>query len=181
MCSLIISTNTITYGSVVPIHIALSIGILYSKMARKTDYKPEYDVQARKLALLGLTDKEMASFFGCAKSTFRKWMVENPTFSDAVKSGKMVADADMAASLFKRGMGFEYTEVKTEGIVDEDTGRPVGKKITKTTKQLAPDTAAAFIWLKNRRPDLWRDKPSQGDDSSDLTEALKKIAEMLPG
>jgi len=30
--------------------------------------------------------------------------------------------------------------------------------VTEVTKHYPPDTAAAFIWLKNRRPDLWRDK-----------------------
>lgn len=34
-----------------------------------------------------------------------------------------------------------------------------GQIIThKTTKHYAPDVAAIAIWLKNRRPDKWKDK-----------------------
>lgn len=32
---------------------------------------------------------------------------------------------------------------------------------------VVPDTAAAFIWLKNRRPDKWRDKPPEAVAASD--------------
>ena len=32
------------------------------------------------------------------------------------------------------------------------------RHVRKITREIPPDTAAAFIWLKNRRPDKWRDK-----------------------
>ena len=34
-------------------------------------------------------------------------------------------------------------------------------------KHVAPDTTAQIFWLKNRRPDRWRDKPlptAEGDE-----------------
>lgn len=51
----------------------------------------------------------------------------------------------------KRALGYEYIEYSEEHSDD-------GIKIKKTTKQVVPDTTAQIFWLKNRRPDLWRDK-----------------------
>lgn len=56
--------------------------------------------------------------------------------------------------MLKRALGYEYTE---ESIEISRQGR----KVKQTIKHVAPDTAAAFIWLKNRRPDKWREKPDE--------------------
>ena len=34
-----------------------------------------------------------------------------------------------------------------------------GRKVIQTVKTVIPDTTAQIFWLKNRRPDRWRDKP----------------------
>ncbi len=44
-------------------------------------------------------------------------------------------------------------------------------------KALGGDTTAQIFWLKNRRPDKWRDKPDRPGDS----DALKKAKELLEG
>lgn len=44
-------------------------------------------------------------------------------------------------------------------------------------KALAGDTTAQIFWLKNRRPDKWRDKPEVPGDS----DALKKARALLEG
>ena len=63
--------------------------------------------------------------------------------------------------LLKRALGYEYTEKKIE---IEANG---GKKITQTVKHMAPDTTAQIFWLKNRRPDKWRDRQINPDDVPD--------------
>ena len=35
------------------------------------------------------------------------------------------------------------------------------KKVVTTTKMVIPDVTAQIFWLKNRRPDRWRDKPQE--------------------
>ena len=64
---------------------------------------------------------------------------------------KEVADARVESALYKRAIGYEYTETSKE------VG-PDGVKIKTTTKQVAPDVTAQIYWLKNRRPDRWKDK-----------------------
>lgn len=44
-------------------------------------------------------------------------------------------------------------------------------------KALCGDTTAQIFWLKNRRPDKWRDKPEVPGD----TDTLKKARELLEG
>ena len=70
-------------------------------------------------------------------------------------------------ALFKRAVGYSYVETTTDfelidtGMVDDD-GKPVMEKKIKSVrsvkKEMAPDVGAAAFWLKNRRPDRWREK-----------------------
>ena len=99
---------------------------------------------------------------------------------DALKRGKAPVDIEVENALLKRALGYEYEEVTTE-IEDiptgkyDDNGNPVMKQrkhIRKTKKQVIPDTAAAFIWLKNRRPDKWRDKPNEADMNAEPVKVI---------
>lgn len=118
-------------------------------MGRPTKYKPAYNKQAYKLCLLGATDKDLADFFETAESTINKWKQDFPTFSESIKKGKVKADAEVAESLFKRAKGYSHKEDK----IFNDNGTPL---IVPTIKHYPPDTAACFIWLKNRAG--WQDK-----------------------
>ena len=124
-------------------------------MGRPTLYKPEYVEQAQKLCRLGATDKELANFFNVAIDTISEWKNVHPEFSASLKAGKELADAEVADKLFKRATGYEHQAVKISATPD---GR---EHITEYTEKYPPDTTAAIFWLKNRRPDLWRDKTEQ--------------------
>lgn len=117
---------------------------------RPTDYKPEYAEQAYKLCLLGATDKNMADFFEVSETTVNNWKIDHSKFLESLKAGKENADAVMAHSLYHRGKGYSHPEDK----IFNNNGIPL---IVPTTKFYPPDTTAAIFWLKNRRPDLWRD------------------------
>ena len=120
---------------------------------RPSSYKPEFPEQARELTLLGATNDDLARFFKVAGSTIDKWIKEKPEFSGAVKEGRERADAMVAQRLFARAMGYEHEAVKI--VADAKTGSVVQVPYT---ERFAPDTTAAIFWLKNRRPDLWRDR-----------------------
>lgn len=118
-------------------------------MSRPTKYKPSYNQQAYKLCLLMATDKALADFFEVDESTINNWKIEYPKFLESLKKGKIKADAEVAKKLFHRACGYSHREDKifcTNGVVTT----------VKTIKHYPPDTAAAFIWLKNRAG--WRDK-----------------------
>ena len=123
---------------------------------RPTKYKPEYAEQAYQLALLGLTDEQMAAVFNVSRSTFNKWQKEFPEFSDTVRRGKILADATVAASFYKRATGYEYPSEKIVTL-SIGNGESVVERVPITAVVL-PDPGAALNWLKNRQPDKWRDK-----------------------
>ena len=118
---------------------------------RPTKYKESYPEQARKLCLLGYTDIQLADFFEVAESTVSLWKLEHPKFSEALKNGKEVADGEVAASFFQRAKGYSHPDTHISNYQGEITETPI-------IKHYPPDTAAAFIWLKNRQPKIWRDK-----------------------
>lgn len=119
---------------------------------RKSLYRPEFAEQARKLCLLGATDKEMASFFGVAESTLHKWKHDHAAFSESIRAGKVIADAEVADSLYKRATG-EY--VQLEKIVKNSDGQ---FEAIRYKSYIPGDPAAAFRWLLNRRRQDWTDK-----------------------
>ena len=119
-------------------------------MGRPTKYKPEYAAQAAKLCALGATDAQLADFFAVSVSTINLWKVEHAKFSASVKLAKDAADAKVEQSLYQRAMGYEH---------DETDIRVVDKEIVMTPirKIYPPDTTAAIFWLKNRKPEQWRE------------------------
>lgn len=119
---------------------------------RPTKYKEEYAEQAYKYCLLGADDEKLAEFFEVHVDTIYEWTKKHKVFSEAKKNGKDRADADVAQSLYKRATGYSYKEKKIS------SGQDGKEYITETTKEVVPDTAAAFIWLKNRQSNRWRDK-----------------------
>jgi hypothetical protein len=118
---------------------------------RPTKYRKEYNEQTYKLCLLGATDKDLADFFHVTESTINKWKIDHPEFSESIQRGKIKADSEVAESLYKRAIGYSHPEDK----IFQYEGDPV---IVPTVKHYPPDTAAAFIWLKNRQSGKWRDK-----------------------
>lgn len=122
-----------------------------AKRGRPSSFKPEYVEQTKKLALLGATDERLADFFGVAIATIDNWKHAHPEFLVALKECREGADGAVVKSLYQRAMGYS---VKTTKIVVVD------KVIEKVDiiENYPPDTTACIFWLKNRRPDLWRDR-----------------------
>lgn len=119
------------------------------KAGRPTKYRKEYNEQVYKLCLLSATDKELADFFGTSEVTINAWKKRFPTFLKSIKRGKIKADAEVAEKLFRRACGYSHPDVHISNYQGDIT-------VTGITKHYPPDTAAAFIWLKNRRG--WKDK-----------------------
>jgi transposase-like protein len=145
-------------------------------MPRQTKY--ERDNWDEKLEVIegwardGLTDEQIAEKMGISHDTFYKYKKRYPEFSEALKKGKQVVDREVENKLLKRALGYEYEEVKKE-LVDGEM------RVTEIkTKEVKPDTTAQIFWLKNRKPDTWRDtkniEANIDDKRKDMTEDEKK-------
>ena len=71
---------------------------------------------------------------------------------ESIKTGKEPADDRVERSLFNRAVGYTYESEKIAINAQGEVTR------AKTVEHVPPDTAAAFIWLKNRRKEIWRDR-----------------------
>ena len=101
----------------------------------------------------GLTDEQIAHNMGITRKTLYDWKAKYGDICNALKKGKDVVDTQVENALLKRALGYDYQEQRIE-VSEKD-----GKKVIQTVKHVAPDVGAAAFWLKNRRPDRWRDKP----------------------
>lgn len=119
-------------------------------MARPTKYKSEFNKQAKKLCLLGATDKDIADFFGVTEDCITKWKKKHPTFLLSLKRAKIEADAKVVRSLYQRAIGYDHIDThfaSYEGVI-------ISKEYM---KHFIPDVTACIFWLKNRQPEKWRD------------------------
>ncbi|MCC8076248.1 MAG: helix-turn-helix domain-containing protein [Clostridiales bacterium] len=119
----------------------------------------------------GLTDEQIAKNIGCSVRTLYGWKERYPQISQSLKKGKEVADYQVENALFKRATGYEATETRVEEYEGEI-------KTVTTTKPVPPDVTAQIFWLKNRRPDKWRDKPEPAS-SPDQEKAASKLFDAL--
>lgn len=128
---------------------------------RPTKYDPKYCELARRAMLLGKTLEDFASVLEVSVSTLHNWKNEHPEFLDAIKSGGVSADGDIANSLYAKALGYY-----------------------KDGKYVPGDTAACIFWLKNRQPKLWRDKreyelPSNPYKDSTDSELEAEVARLI--
>ena len=110
----------------------------------------------------GLTIEDIASRIGIGTRTLYDWMKRYPQISQAIKEGRAPADTRVENALYRRALGYDYVE-KTETVT------PDGAVTTRTVTRHVPGNVTAMImWLKNRKPKLWRDRQiDQPDDGEE--------------
>ncbi len=120
-------------------------------VGRPSLYDPnKHPSDAECYASEGMTNQEISASLGIGVTTMREWRDKYPEFASAVKRGKKIADDKVEKSLYKRAIGFYVTEEKR---VEEGNSVKI-----ETTQKWVNDTSSIIFFLKNRRPDKWRDK-----------------------
>ena len=109
----------------------------------------------------GLTDEQIAHNMGVSIRTLYGYKGKHVQILQALKKGKEVVDVEVENALYKRALGYSYTETTRERVYDPET-EIYGLVVTKTVvKEVQPDVTAQIFWLKNRKPDVWRDRQEQ--------------------
>jgi transposase-like protein len=132
----------------------------------KSKYE-EMDIETRlpeieQMARDGYRDEDIAKTLGITRQTLYAWKGKYEDFAEALRKGKAVVDAEIENKLLDNARGYTYWE-ETQELVKElnpMTGRVEEflKTVKRVKKHVKGDTTAQIFWLKNRKPDQWRDK-----------------------
>lgn len=99
----------------------------------------------------GASDREVAERLGIAESTLNDYKKQFSEFSECLKKTRARVDGEVENALLKRALGYDVDEVTQEIYTDGS------KHVKKVQRHIPPDTTAMIFWLKNRRPEKWRD------------------------
>lgn len=113
----------------------------------------------------GLTDEQIAKNIGIATSTFYEWKKKEIEFSEALKKGKEIVDFEVENALLKKALGYTIT-IKEEKLDKDGCVHTLEKDV-----HIPPDTTAQIFWLKNRKPDKWRDKVIDTENEKEIANA----------
>ncbi len=122
---------------------------------RPTAYKPENAEIAQYACMLGATNETLAARFEVCRRTIDSWIATIPEFSHAIRQGREGANEAVVSALFMRATGMEQKMTK----VFCHRGQPVTADYT---LHLPPDVRACIFWLRNRRPEEWRESRPGG-------------------
>lgn len=114
-------------------------------------WDPRFIAQAYRLAILGLTDAQVAAAFDVSERQLNNWKKKYPELLQSLNNGKLPADGNVTLSLYQRANGFTHDEEIVRVLANGTVVRVTVKK------RYPPDTTACIFWLKNRQRELWRD------------------------
>lgn len=100
----------------------------------------------------GLTIEDIAANLDVSTASMYEYQKQYPELLEALKRNRESADIIVENALYKRALGYQYEEVTYEN----------GVETKRVVKEVQPDTTAQIFWLKNRRPQQWRDKQELG-------------------
>lgn len=136
---------------------------------RPAQYRHEFVERVANLAINGATDTEIADDLGVSLSTFKNWGVKYPEFRSALKYGKNQADERVERSFYLRAVGYERDAVK---VSFDKNGLPI---YAPYREMVPPDPGCCIFWLKNRRPDQWKERVEMTRPDDPLTELLAEM------
>lgn len=127
----------------------------------------------------GLRNEDIAGKMGISASTFYEYVKKFPEISDAIKRGKAPVDFEVENAMLKSALGHKETVRKPIRL--RTTRRKDGMEITEEHVEyfdeevyIPPQVSAQIFWLKNRKPDIWRDKKELTTNT-----ALDKLDDLL--
>lgn len=129
----------------------------------------------------GLTDADISHNIGISVRTLIDWKRKYPAINACLKNSKDLADTIVENALFRKATGYKTKEVSYKA---DKNGNLV--PVSAVEKEVPPDTTAQIFWLKNRRPDLWRDRRKEAESDTQsggvvvlpevVADAIKTIA-----
>jgi len=159
----------------------------YYGMEKKSKGRPtkyQYDhtmLAAKRLFELGQTDAQVCSALEITRETLDTWRHEYSDLFDTIKSAKEKADDRVEKSLYKNATGYNYKAQKPMTVSDGN-GDGSHIELVDYTEHVPAQTVAQIFWLKNRRPDRWRDRQQiehSGEIDIPISDKKKELRSLL--
>ena len=125
----------------------------------------------------GLSVEQIAQNIGIRKNTLYAWKNRFPKIAKAIDEGREVVDLQVENALLKRALGYDYEEVTQETGFDKESGKKILMVRRVVNKHVQPDVTAQIFWLKNRRPEKWRDRKDLS--ISEMSAEQSRLADTL--
>ena len=126
------------------------------KKGAPTKYVSSMCAKAKELASRGYYNQKIAEELGISNSTLHLFMLNHPSFSDAIKQGKAIADEKVELTLYEMATGYSH-RVEKPMVVGTGMGESM-VEVVEYTERIPPNMTAIIFHLKNRKPQEWRDK-----------------------
>lgn len=113
----------------------------------------------------GLSMEEVAHNCGCSLSTLKDWRKRYPPISAALKRGREVTDIVVENALYRSAQGYTVElrrPIKLKRVEYDDKGKKlreyeeIGEAMEE--EHIPANVTAQIYWLKNRKPEEWRDR-----------------------
>lgn len=130
-------------------------------------------IQLEAWARNGLTLKQIAHNCNISERTLHNWRDCFPDIAEAIKKGAEVVDIEVENALKKAAVGYNYEEIERHV---ELIGGVERVKEKRTTKYMPPNVTAAIFWLKNRKRNVWQDRPEPDIESDEQVVIVDDIA-----
>lgn len=120
----------------------------------------------------GLTDEQIAENIGINVATLYTWKNKHSKIDDALKKGKEIVDRQVENALLKKALGIDKRikkPIKVKKTIYENGKKLEEKEVIEYVDEdiyIPPDTTAQIFWLKNRKPQEWRDRKEVNVDGS---------------
>lgn len=129
----------------------------------------------------GLTDEQISKNMGIGSTTLYRWMNEHREIREAIKKGRKPLDLLVENALLKSALGYDVEEETWERKFNRNTNEWDMICTKKTKKHIPPSNTAQIFWLKNRKPNEWKDRTDKKILFEDDGDALSKAFEELVG
>lgn len=135
----------------------------------------------------GATDEEVAIRLGINPDTLYTYKKKFSEFSETIKKGKEIFDSEVENALYERCLGGKVSlrrPFKVKRTIFNN-GKRVREEeevvMADYEEYVIPDTIAQIFWLKNRRPDKWREKPAEEKDEREAVTVKLTIEDLSGG
>ena len=135
----------------------------------------------------GESEENMAKRLKIAYSTFRRYKDEREALSATLKKTREIVDGEVENALLENARGF-YKKVekaiKVKQVYYDSKDRRCEKEtveVVEVQEFFRGDVGAQCFWLKNRLPDIWRERQAELPKTDEADARLRELVSAIKG